>query len=79
MAATTTTITPTSAPAIAPAGDSLMSEPRVGRKDNAGVEVTVGGVLGLGGEIDTEGPVLLPIGTVAPEEICGKEWDKGED
>ena len=76
MAATTTTITPTSAPAIAPAGDSLtgdLSEPGVGRRDNTGVEVTGGGVLGLGGEVDTGGPVLLPIGTVAPEEICGKD------
>ena len=76
MAATTTTITTTSTPAIAPAGDSLtgdLSEPGVGRRDNAGVEVTGGGVLGLGGEVDTEGPVLLPIGTVAPEEIGGKD------
>ena len=76
MAATTTTTTPTSAPAIAPTGDPLkgdLSEPGVGRRDNAGVEVTGGGVLGLGGKVDTEGPVLLPIGTVAPEEICGKD------
>ena len=71
------------APAIVPVGDSLagdLSEPGVGRRDNAGVEVTGGGVLpGLGSMVDTRSPVLLPIGTVVPEEISGKEWDKGED
>ena len=47
MTATTTTITPTSAPAIGPAGDSFtadLSEPGVGRRDTADVEVTGGGV-----------------------------------
>ena len=68
MAATTTAITPTSAPAIVPAGDSLMSEPGFGRKDNTGVEVTGSGVLpGFGGVVDTRSPVLLLTGTVVPE------------
>ena len=71
MAATTTTITPTSAPVIAPAGDSLtgdLSEPGVGRKDNAGVEVTGGGVLhGLGSMVDARSPVLLLTGIVVSE------------
>ena len=52
MAAITITTTPTSAPAIAPTGDSLTGDLSE---------------LGVGS------------GTVAPEEICGKEWDKGED
>ena len=78
MAATTTTITPTSAPAIAPTGDPSLtgdpSKPGVGRRDNTGVEVTGGGVLGgFGGVVDTRSPVLLLTGIVVPEEICGKE------
>ena len=56
------------APAIVPAGDSLagdLSEPGIGRRDNAGVEVTGGGVLpGLGSVVDTRSPVLLLTGTV---------------
>ena len=58
MAATTTTITPTSAPAIAPAGDSFtgdLSEP--------GVEVTGGGVPpGLGSVVGTRSSLLLLTG-----------------
>ena len=74
MAATTTTTTPTSAPAIAPAGDPLtgdLSEPGVGRRDNAGVKVTGGGVLpGFGSMVGTRSPVLLLTGTVEGIKVC---------
>ena len=67
----TTTTTTTSAPAIAPAGDPLtgdLSEPGVGRRDNAGVEVTGGGVLpGLESMVGTRSPLLLLTGIVVPE------------
>ena len=72
MAATTTTITPTSAPAIAPAGDSFtgdLSEPGVGRRDNAEVEVTGGEVPpGLGSVVGTRSSLLLLTGIAVPED-----------
>ena len=75
MAATTTTITPTSAPAIAPAGTGDPSEPRVGKRDNAGVEVTGGGVLpGFGSMVGTRSPVLLLTGIVEGRNIQMKLW-----
>ena len=71
MAATTTTITPTSAPAIAPAGDSFtgdLSEPGVGRRDNADVEVTGGGLPpGLGSGVGTRRSLLLLTAVSVPE------------
>ena len=75
MAATTTTITPTSAPAIAPAGDSFigdLSEPGVGRRDSTDIEVTGGGVLpGLGSVVGTRRSLLLLTGIAVPEtKIC---------
>ena len=75
MATTTTTITPTSAPAIAPAGDSFtgdLSEPGVGRRDSAEVEVTEGGVSpGLGSGVGTRCSLLLLTGNAVPEtKIC---------
>ena len=74
MAATTTTITPASAPAIAPAGDSFtrdLSEPGVGRRDNAEVEVTEGGVPpGLGSVVGTRSSLLLLTGIAVPEVVA---------
>ena len=59
MAATTTTITPTSAPAIAPAGDSFTG---------AEVEVTGGGVPpGLGSVVGTRSSLLLLTGIAVTE------------
>ena len=77
MAATTTTITPTSAPAIAAVGDSFtgdLSEPGVGRRDSAEVEVTGSGVPpGLGSVVGTRSSLLLLTGIAVPEtKMCTK-------
>ena len=71
MAATTTTITPTSVPA----GDSFtgdLPEPGVGRRDSAEVEVTGGGVPPeLGSVVGTRSSLLLLTGIAVPEtKIC---------
>ena len=76
-----TTIMPTSAPAIGPAGDTGdLSEPGDGGRDNAGVLVTGSGVLlGLVSMVSTRGPVLLLTGTVVPETKINMKGGSGTD
>ena len=76
-----TTIMPTSAPAIGPAGDTGdLSEPGDGGRDNAGVLVTGSGVLlGLVSMVGTWGPVLLLSGTVVPETKMNMKGVSGTD